>query len=50
MIKGYTIDCRYVIRVSELMECLKLPYPRRKQKYLVNDGEVLPIISVRCET
>ena len=46
--KGYIIDCRYVIRVCDLMECLKLPYPRRKNE-LINDGERLPIITVECE-
>lgn len=43
--KGYIIDCRYVIRVTDLMECLHLPYPRRKNE-LINDGEILPIILV----
>ena len=44
--KGYTIDCNYVVRVSHLMELLHLPYPRRRQNVLINDGERLPIILV----
>ena len=45
--KGYTIDCRYVIRVSKLMENLELPRPNKK--LLDNDGSKLPLILVECE-
>ena len=49
MVKGYSIDCRYVVRVSELMKNINLPAPRKRTKFLINDGEILPIISVSCE-
>ena len=41
--KGYTIDCNYIIPVKKIMQTLRLPRPRRKQ-YLQGDGETLPII------
>lgn len=44
MIKGYTIDCRYVVRVSELMKNINLPAPRKRTRYLKGDGELLPLI------
>ena len=43
--KGFTVDCRYVVKVSKLMGLLHLPYPRRRN-VIINDGEVLPIILV----
>jgi len=46
--KGYTIDCNYVVRVSNLMELLHLPYPK-KRNMIINDGEKLPIITVETE-
>lgn len=41
--KGMIIDCRYVVKVKELMEKAKLPTPRKKE-YLMGDGEILPIV------
>ena len=43
--KGYTIDCKYIIRVSDLMQDVYLPRPTKKN-VIVNYGEVLPIISI----
>lgn len=45
--KGYTIDCRYVVRVSDLMKISKLPRPRKK--LLDSDGSKLKLITVECE-
>lgn len=42
--KGYIIDCKYVVRVSELMKIINLPAPRKKTRYLKGDGELLPLI------
>ena len=42
--KGFVIDCNFLIRVCDLMEQLRLPYPRRRNT-LVNDDEILPIIT-----
>lgn len=43
MRKGYTIDCKYIRRVKDYME---LPRPKHKSKFIVNHGEILPIILV----
>ena len=45
--KGYTIDCKYIVRVSKLMENLELPRPNKK--LLDSDGSKLPLILVECE-
>lgn len=45
--KGYTIDCKYIINVKEEMEKAMLPYPRRRLRD--SDGSVLPLITVECE-
>lgn len=42
--KGYTIDCNFLIRVKDIMN---LPRPTRK--HIINDGEYLPIISIGVE-
>lgn len=47
MKSGVNIDCRYVIRVSKLMENLELPRPNKK--LVDSDGSKLPIILVECE-
>lgn len=46
---GVNIDCRYVIRVSKLMEIANLPMPRKRQTHLEYDGEMIPIVTVECE-
>ena len=43
--KGYTIDCDYVILVKDYHKQL----PRPKKKLLDCDGSVLPLITVECE-
>lgn len=43
--KGYTIDCDYLIRVKDYYK--KLPRPRKK--LLDIDGTVLPLISIEVE-
>ena len=43
----FKIDGRYYVKVSELMkECL--PRPKHRSRFLYNDGEFLPIITVEC--
>ena len=42
--KGYIIDCDYVIRVKDYMERVELPRPTLRENVIVNDGEVLPIV------
>ena len=44
--KGYTIDCNYIVRVSDLMKKVELPRPRKR---MTGDAEFLPIISVEVE-
>ena len=44
--KGYTIDCNYIVRVKDLMEMAKLPRPRKR--LIDNDGSILPLITVEC--
>ena len=39
--KGYTIDCKYLVKVVDFM----YPRPTMKQ-YLLGDGEILPLIIV----
>ena len=46
--KGYIIDCRYVVSVKKLMENLNLPFARRKG-FLRNDDEILKIILIGTE-
>ena len=48
MKSGVNIDCKYIIRVSKLMEMAKLPRP--KKRLLDIDGTRLPLITVECET
>ena len=43
--KGYIIDCAYIIKVSELMK----PLPRPVKKLIDNDGTLLPLITVTTE-
>ena len=45
--KGYTIDCNYIVRVKDLMKISKLPRPRKK--LLDSDGSKLELITVECE-
>ena len=46
MMRSHTnIDCRYIIRVSELMKISELPRPS-KRNVLIGDDEILPIISI----
>ena len=45
--RGYTIDCRYVVRVCDLMKIAELPRPTKK--LLDSDGTILPLITVECE-
>ena len=45
--KGYTIDCNYVVRVKDLMKIAELPRPTRR--LLDCDGSRLPLILVECE-
>ena len=42
--KGYTIDCDYLINVKDVMELALLPVPRRRLRD--TDGTRLPIITV----
>ena len=37
------IDCKYIVKVKDLMEKAKLPTPR-KREWLQGDGETLPIV------
>lgn len=45
--KGYIIDCKYVIRVKDLMRIAELPRPNRK--LIDSDGTILPLITVVTE-
>ena len=40
------INHEYLIRVADYM---KLPRPKHKSRFIVNYGEILPIILVECE-
>ena len=44
--KGFIVDCNYVVRVKEIMWDVNLPYPRKKSNVLWNGDESLPIISI----
>lgn len=44
--KGYTIDCNYIVRVKDLMKIAELPRPSRR--LLDSDGSRLPLILVEC--
>jgi hypothetical protein len=46
MMDDSVIDSRYLIRVKDYMPLVELPRPRRKENFIVNYGEVLPIILV----
>ena len=48
MRSGVNIDCKYIIRVSKLMEMTRLPRPSKK--LIDSDGSILPLITVECET
>ena len=43
--KGYIIDCDYLIRVKDYQE--QLPRPRKRLQD--SDGTILPLITVECE-
>ena len=45
MKSGVNIDCKYIIRVSKLMEIASLPRPRKKLHD--TDGTKLPLILLR---
>ena len=47
LMKGFTIDCNYIIRVKELMKIAELPRPAKK--LLDSDGTQLPLITITCE-
>ena len=40
------IDFRYYINVASIMN-QNLPRPKHRSKFIVNHGEILPIITVR---
>lgn len=46
--KHYHINPRFHIRVCDLMKEI-LSRPKHKSRFLVGDGEILPIITVECE-
>ncbi|WP_305514403.1 hypothetical protein [Methanobrevibacter sp. V14] len=43
------INERFIISVAKLMENESLPKPKHKSKFIYNDGEFLPIITVEVE-
>ena len=43
--KGYTIDCDYLIRVKDYQEQL----PRPRKRLLDSDGTILPLITIEVE-
>lgn len=43
--KGYIIDCDYIICVKKLMKDFDLPFPKKKC-FLKGDDELLPLILV----
>ena len=43
--KTYQLNHRYLIKVLELMTP-RLRKPKHKSKFIVNDGEILPIILI----
>ena len=45
--KGYTIDCNYIVRVKDLMKAAELPRPSKR--LLDYDGTRLPLITITCE-
>ena len=45
--KGIIIDCKYIVRVKDLMKFNKLPKPRKR--LLDSDGSILPVILVETE-
>lgn len=47
MKSGVNIDCRYIIRVKDLMDAAKLPSPNKR--LLDYDGTILPLITITCE-
>ena len=44
---GVNIDCRYVIRVKDLMKLAKLPRPTKR--IVDEDGNRIPIVTITCE-
>lgn len=46
MKSGVNIDCKYIIRVKDLMD-VKLPRPSKR--LLDCDGTRLPLITITCE-
>lgn len=52
--KGYSIDCNYLVKVSELLQedeveqskSCRLPRPHKKTFFIRRDGEILPLIRV----
>ena len=47
MKSGVNIDCRYVVRVKDLMKAAELPRPSKR--LLDYDGTRLPLITITCE-
>ena len=43
--KTYQLNKEYLVKVSELMTP-RLRKPKHKSKFIVNDGEILPIILI----
>ena len=43
--KGYTIDCKYLIRVKDYHQELQKP----RKRLLDNDGTILPLILIEVE-
>ena len=41
------IDERYIVKVIDYMP--RLPRPKRKVNFIINYGEILPIVSIRTE-
>ena len=41
------IDERYIVRVCDLMPVL--PRPKKKVNFIINYGEILPIVSVQVD-
>jgi len=45
--KGYTIDCNYLVNVNECMKKEELPFPRKRNTISIGDEELSVI---RIET
>ena len=42
------VDKNYYVSVKDLMN-KTLPRPKHKSRFIVNHGEILPIITMECE-